>query len=317
MTDQRILARRFETERPRLLAIATKLLGSPADAADVVQDTWLRLDRTDASGIENLPAWLTTVVSRVSLDLLRTPRRTRERSWQVEPWSDEPVAVAADPAELIAQGDQVSVALLVLLERLSPSERIAFVLHDIFGQPFEEIATVLERSPDAARQLASRARRRVRGAEEPTRPSREQGRRIVEAWLSAARDGDLGALLSLLDEGAVLRAEYAARTESVDGAQAIAEQAVLSGRLAAHSVPILIGGRPGVAAVLRERVVSIMAFDIEGDQIVRLEVLADPSRLGALGVQAVIDGSGSAAGRTEDQVGDQSAAQVEDELEEK
>lgn len=306
MTDRRILARRFETERPRLLAIATKLLGSPADAADAVQDTWLRLDRVDAAGIENLAAWLTTVVSRVSLDLLRTPRRARERSWQVVPWSDEPVAVAADPAELIAQGDQVSVALLILLERLSPSERIAFVLHDIFGQPFEEIATVLERSPDAARQLASRARRRVRGAEEPTRPSREQGRRIVEAWLSAARDGDLEALLSLLDDGAVLHADYATRAELVEGAQAIAEQAVLSGRLAAHSVPILIGGRPGVAAVLRERVVSIMAFDVEGDQIVGLEVLADPHRLDALGVQEVVDGVRSAEGRAEDQVEDES-----------
>lgn len=289
MTDRRILARRFETERPRLLAIATKLLGSPADAADAVQDTWLRLDRSDVAGIENLAPWLTTVVSRVSLDQLRAPRRIRERSWQVEPWSDEPVAVAADPAELTAEADQVSMALLILLERLSPSERIAFVLHDIFGQPFEQIATVLERSPDAARQLASRARRRVRGAEEPTRPSRAQERRIVAAWLSAARSGDLGALLSLLDDGAVLHADYATSTEAIEGAQAIAEQAVLSSRLAAHSVPILIGGRPGVAAVLRERVVSIMAFEVEGDQIVRLEVLADPRRLDALGVQGVVD----------------------------
>ncbi|MCU1579813.1 MAG: sigma-70 family polymerase sigma factor [Rhodoglobus sp.] len=289
MTDPRILARRFETERPRLRAIATKLLGSADDAADAVQETWLRLQHSDADGIDNLGAWLTTVVSRVSLDLLRAPRRTRERSWQVEPWRDEPIAVSADPAELTAQSDQVSVALLILLETLSPAERIAFVLHDIFDQPFDEIAIVLDRSPDAARQLASRARRRVRDADEPPRPSRERGRRIVEAWLAAAQDGNIGALLALLDDGAVLHADYGTTTHFVEGARSIAEQAVLSGRLAAHSVPILIDGRPGVAAVMNARVVSIMSFDIEGDRIVELEVLADPKRLEALGVHEIIN----------------------------
>lgn len=292
MTDRRLLARRFETERPRLLAIATKLLGSTADADDAVQETWLRLDRAEAADIKNLDAWLTTVVSRISLDLLRAPRRTREHSWQVQPWVDEPVEDAPDPAEAIVQSDQVSIALLVLLERLSPSERIAFVLHDVFGQSFDEIATVLDRSPGAARQLASRARRRVRGAEEPARPNLQQGRRIVEAWLTAAQHGDLSALLSLLDDGAVLHADYGTTTQQVDGADAIAEQAVLSARLAAHSTPILVGGRPGVAAVMRGRVVSIMAFDIENGHIVGLEVLADPQRLEALGVQAIVEGAG-------------------------
>lgn len=292
MTDRRLLARRFETERPRLLAIATKLLGSTADADDAVQETWLRLDRAEAADIKNLDAWLTTVVSRISLDLLRAPRRTREHSWQVQTWVDEPVEDAPDPAEAIVQSDQVSIALLVLLERLSPSERIAFVLHDVFGQSFDEIATVLDRSPGAARQLASRARRRVRGAEEPARPNLQQGRRIVEAWLTAAQDGDLSALLSLLDDGAVLHADYGTTTQQVDGADAIAEQAVLSARLAAHSTPILVGGRPGVAAVMGGRVVSIMAFDIENGHIVGLEVLADPQRLEALGVQAIVEGAG-------------------------
>lgn len=292
MTDRRLLARRFETERPRLLAIATKLLGSTAEADDAVQETWLRLDRAEAADIKNLDAWLTTVVSRISLDLLRAPRRTREHSWQVQPWVDEPVEDAPDPAEAIVQSDQVSIALLVLLERLSPSERIAFVLHDVFGQSFDEIATVLDRSPGAARQLASRARRRVRGAEEPARPNLQQGRRIVEAWLTAAQHGDLSALLSLLDDGAVLHADYGTTTQQVDGADAIAEQAVLSARLAAHSTPILVGGRPGVAAVMRGRVVSIMAFDIENGHIVGLEVLADPQRLEALGVQAIVEGAG-------------------------
>ncbi|HWM16408.1 MAG TPA: sigma-70 family RNA polymerase sigma factor [Microbacterium sp.] len=288
MTDRRILARRFETERPRLLAIATKLLGSPADADDALQETWLRLDRSEDEKIANLSAWLTTVVARVSLDMLRAPRRTREHSWQVEPWRDEPIAAAADPAELIAQSDQVSVALLILLETLSPAERIAFVLHDIFDQPFDEIAAALDRTPDAVRQLASRARRRVRGAAEPARPSRERGRHIVKAWLEAAQEGNIGTLLSLLDDGAVLHADYGTTSQRVDGARAIAEQAVLSGRLAAHSTPILIGGKPGVAAVMGERVVSIMAFDIEDDHIVRLEVLADQERLDALGVHHVV-----------------------------
>lgn len=288
MTDRRILARRFETERPRLRAIATRLLGSAADADDAVQETWLRLERVDAASIDNLEAWLTTVVSRVSLDLLRAPRRSREHSWQVEPWRDEPVATDADPAELVAQSDRVNVALLVLLETLSPAERIAFVLHDVFGQSFDEIAEVLDRSPEAARQLASRARRRVRGAEEPARPDRERGRRIVTAWLAAAQDGNIGALLELLDDGAVLHADYGTSTQLVEGARSIAEQAVLSGRLAAHSTPILIGGRPGVAAVMSDRVVSIMAFDLEGDRIVGLEVLADPKRLESLGVDRIV-----------------------------
>ena len=288
MTDRRILARRFEAERPRLLAIAVRLLGSVSDAEDAVQETWLRLERIDASEIENLEAWLTTVVSRVSLDLLRAPRRTREHSWQVEPWRDEPVAVDADPADLTEQRDRVSVALLVVLDALSPAERIAFVLHDVFGRPFDEIASALDRSPEAVRQLASRARRRVRGAEEPPRPDRDRGRRIVDAWLAAATGGDLTALMSLLDDGAVLRADYGATTQTVEGARAIAEQAVLSGRLAAHSTPILIGGRPGVAATLQGRVVSIMAFDIVDDRIAGLHVLADPDRLHALGVDGIL-----------------------------
>ncbi|KRC59263.1 RNA polymerase subunit sigma [Agromyces sp. Root81] len=290
MTDRRMLARRFETERPRLRAIATQLLGSAADADDAVQETWLRLERVDAAGIDNLEAWLTTVVSRVSLDLLRAPRRKREHSWQVEPWRDEPVAVDADPAELTAQSDRISTALLVVLETLSPAERIALVLHDVFGQSFDEIAVALERSPEAARQLASRARRRVRGAEEPARPDRERGRRIVDAWLAAAQHGDIGALLDLLDDGAVLRADYGTSVQLVEGARRIAEQAVLSGRLAAHSTPILIDGRPGVAAVMHGRVVSIMSFELDGDRIVGLDVLADPSRLEATGVAGVVDG---------------------------
>jgi RNA polymerase sigma-70 factor (ECF subfamily) len=279
MTDQRILARRFENARPRLLAIANRLLSSGADAEDVVQETWLRLERADVDEIKNLDAWLTTVVSRVSLDLLRAPRRTRERSWQVERWRDEPVALTGDPAMEAERSDQVSVALLVVLETLSPAERVAFVLHDVFRCPFEEIAEVLDRSVDAVRQLASRARRRLQSAHDTVQPTPRHARELVGAWLVAAQHGDFTALLGLLDDGAVLRADYGARSQVIEGAQAITEQAVLSARLAAHSTPILIDRRPGVAAVLNGQVVSIMAFTIVDGRITRLDVLADATRL--------------------------------------
>ena len=284
MTNPGGLVSRFETQRPRLRAIAIQLLGSAADADDAVQETWLRLARRGDSDILNLDAWLTTVVSRVSLDMLRAPRRSRERSWEVEPWRDQPVAREPDPADVVAQDDRVAVALLVVLERLSPAERIAFVLHDVFGQPFDEIATILERSPDAARQLASRARRRVREAPEPERVDRRRSRKLVDAWLTATAGGDVNALLRLLDERAVLHADFGAHTQVVDGADQIAAQAVLSARLAAHSIPILIDGEPGVAAIIAGRVASIMSFGFEGERIVRLEVLADAPRLAELGV---------------------------------
>jgi RNA polymerase sigma-70 factor (ECF subfamily) len=284
MTDQRILARRFENARPRLLAIANRLLSSGADAEDVVQETWLRLERADVDEIKNLDAWLTTVVSRVSLDLLRAPRRTRERSWQVERWRDEPVALTGDPAVEAERSDQVSVALLVVLETLSPAERVAFVLHDVFNCPFEEIAEVLDRSVDAVRQLASRARRRLQSAHDTVQPTPRHARELVGAWLVEAQHGDFTALLGLLDDGAVLRADYGARSQVIEGAQAITEQAVLSARLAAHSTPILIDRRPGVAAVLNGQVVSIMAFTIVDGRITRLDVLADAARLQHLNV---------------------------------
>ena len=290
MTDPKILARRFETARPRLRAIARQILGSDADADDAVQETWLRLERVDTDDIRNIDAWLTTVISRVSLDMLRAPRRSRERSWQVEPWRDEPVATGSDPADVVADADRVNVALMVVLDTLAPSERIAFVLHDVFGQPFDEVAAVLEKSPDAARQLASRARRRLRDApvSRSERPATRQSRRMVEAWLAAAQGGDLAALLALLDDRAVLHADYGTATRTIEGARDIVAQAALAARLAAHSTPVLIGGLPGVAAVLEGRVVSLMAFDVDEDRIIGLHVLADPERLAGLGVERVL-----------------------------
>lgn len=292
MTDAAGLAARFETARPRLTAIATRLLSSAADAEDAVQETWMRLSRSDTSGIENVDAWLTTVVSRVCLDLLRSPRRTRERSWQVMPWTDEPVSDVGDPVAEAEQGDRVATALLLVLDALSPAERIAFVLHDVFGRPFDEVAEALGRSPQAARQLASRARRRLHGSDSPGSgaslrdPRRE--RALVEAWLSAAREGDLRRLLALLDDGVVLDADYGTAQQHLVGPSEIAAQAVLAGRLALHSTPVRLGGRPGVAAVLSGRVVSVMAFEFEDDRIVRLDILADPVRLAELGVAALL-----------------------------
>lgn len=288
MTDRKFLARRFETARPRLTAIARQLLGSTADAEDAVQETWLRLERIDADKLDNLDAWLTTVVSRVSLDMLRAPRRSREHSWQVEPWRDEPVAIGADPADAVAHADRVNVALMVVLDTLTPAERIAFVLHDVFGQPFDEVAEVIQKSPAATRQLASRARRRLRDAPEPERQPARGERTIVEAWLLAAQSGDLRALLELLDDDAVLHADYGETEQTIAGARDIAAQAVLSARLAAHSTPILIDGMPGVAAVLNDDVVSIMAFEINDQRITGLRVLADPRRLAELGVERVL-----------------------------
>lgn len=278
MNDEE-LAERFEAARPRLRAIATRMLGSSADADDAVQETWLRLARSDADAIDNLDAWCTTVVSRISLDLLRAPRSTREQSWNIEPWRDEPVDMAPDLADLVDRSDRVNVALLVVLDALTPAERIAFVLHDVFGQPFDEVARAVDRSPDAARQLASRARRRLREASVPDRADRRRGRALVEAWLTAAQEGDLAALLGLLHDEATLHADYGTSTQTLHGSAEIGAQAVLAARLAAHSTPVLIDGRPGVAASFGDRIVSLMAFEIEDGRIIGLQVLADPERL--------------------------------------
>ncbi|MFK3677004.1 sigma-70 family RNA polymerase sigma factor [Microbacterium sp. NPDC090218] len=280
--DDEERTQRFEEARPRLRAIATRMLGSSADADDAVQETWLRLARTDAAGIENFDAWCTTVVSRISLDLLRAPRSTLERSWNVEPWRDEPVDPAPDLADLVDRSDRVNVALLVVLDALSPTERIAFVLHDVFGQPFDEVARALDKTPDAARQLASRARRRLRQTSVPERADRRRGRALVDAWLTAAQEGDLAALLGLLHEDATLHADYGTSTQTLLGAEEIGAQAVLAARLAAHSTPVLIDGRPGVAATFGDRLVSLMSFEIEDGRIVALHVLADPARLGGI-----------------------------------
>lgn len=292
--DRRTLGRRFETARPRLVALASRLLGTSAEADDVVQEAWLRLERVDVAQIDNLDAWLTTVVSRLCLDVLGSARRTRERWWQVQPWADEPVDPAPSPLDEAERGEAVSAALSLVLDTLSPAERIAFVLHDVFGRSFDDVAHALGRTPTAARQLASRARRRIRDAdaERPRRDARE--REVVQAWLRAAEHGDLDRLLELLDDDAVLVADYGTAAGSpggpgdrsgleLRGRDEIAGQAVLSARLAAGSELVRVDGRPGVVARVAGRVVSIMVFELQFDgdaaRIRELRVLADPARL--------------------------------------
>lgn len=282
MSERRELARLFEEARPRLSATASRLLGSPAEAEDAVQEAWLRLARTDPSDIDSLDAWLSTVVSRICLDMLGSSRWRRERAWQVAPWPVDPVSTAPDPLDLAERGEAVTQALLAVLDTLTPAERVAFVLHDIFGRSFDEVGAALGRSPVASRQLASRGRRRLReqASDAPRRRSRE--RRIVNAWLKATEEGDLSTLLSLLAEDAVLVADYGSTTAELQGRDEIAGQARLAGRLASGSVPARIGGRPGVVARVSGRVVSIMAFTMEDEVITRLHVLADPARLSKL-----------------------------------
>ena len=283
--DPDLLAAEFESRRPRLRAIATRLLGSTAEADDVLQEAWLRLALADT--VENLDAWLTTVVSRLSLDVLRSARVSKIDPWAVDTW-EERAAPDPDPAAVAAANEQVAVALVTVLDLLSPAERLAFVLHDVFGQSFDEVAEAIGRTPAAARQLASRARRRVRGSDTPARATGARGRAVVDAWLQAVQEGDLTHLLALLDENAVLRADYGTSAVRLEGAAEIAASATMAARLASHSVPVLLGGRPGVAAVLQGRVVSLMAFEIVDGRIVGLDVLADPERLALLDLDTIV-----------------------------
>jgi RNA polymerase sigma factor (sigma-70 family) len=274
-------AREFETHRPHLRAVAYRMLGTFAEADDAVQEAWLRLHRTE--GVDNLGAWLTTVVGRIALDMLRSRTARRE-----EPLADrlpDPVITdleAGDPERAAVLADSVSLALLVVLQTLSPAERLAFVLHDLFAVPFEEIARVLDRSPAAAKQLASRARRRVRGqAPEPdTDPVRQ--RAVVDAFLAASRGGDLDGLLAVLDPEVTLRVDQGAGLRIVQGAAAVAGQALTFTRLAAFARPARVNGSVGVVTVVDGRPVSVMAVTVRDGRITGLDIIADPDRLAGL-----------------------------------
>jgi RNA polymerase sigma-70 factor (ECF subfamily) len=287
MEEREWLADRFEEHRPRLRAVAYRMLGSLSEADDAVQETWLRLNRSDAGEIENLGGWLTTVVGRVSLNMLRSRRSRREEPLDVrvpEPIVDRADGTAPEHEALLA--DSVGLALLVVLETLSPPERLAFVLHDVFAVPFDEIAPILDRSPEAARQLASRARRRVRAEHTAPDADLDTQREVVEAFLAAARDGDFDALVAVLDPDVVLRADGGAvaaeLSEVVRGASAVARQALEYSQLGIVVRPALVNGALGTVAFLDGRPFAVRGFTIKGQRIVAMDILADPERLGRL-----------------------------------
>jgi RNA polymerase sigma factor (sigma-70 family) len=291
MDERDWLANRFEEHRPRLRAVAYRMLGSPSEAEDAVQEAWLRLDRSSSGGIENLGGWLTTVVGRVCLNMLRS-RGSRREQFLSEPLGEtsgarmpDPIVDredGIDPEHQALLADGIGLAMLVVLETLSPAERIAFVLHDTFGVPFEEIAPIVGRSPAAARQLASRARRRVRGT--ATVPAADPSRQweVVDAFLAASRDGDLGALLAVLDPDVVLRADPGAAgvSREVRGAHAVAEQARAFSRLGRFSRRALVNGVAGIVSrAPGGPTFSVMGFTVARGKITEIDILADPERL--------------------------------------
>jgi RNA polymerase sigma-70 factor (ECF subfamily) len=275
------MAERFEAHRTRLRAVAYRMLGSLSEADDAVQEAWLRFSRTDTSDVDNLGGWLTTVVSRVALNMLRTRRTRREEPLGVEPIVD-PVD-APDPEHEALLADSVGLALLVVLETLNPPERLAFVLHDLFGVPFEEIAPIVERSPEAARQLASRARRRIRGENAIPDADRGTHRAVVDAFLAASREGDFDALLALLDPDVVLRADMgAAGVRMVRGAEAVAANARTYSELGLVARPVLVNGALGALSARDGKPFSLGSLTVRGGRIVAIDIIADPEKLAAL-----------------------------------
>ena len=296
MQQSNQLAERFEENRARLHALAFRMLGSPSEAEDAVQEAWLRLSRSDAATIENLSGWLTTVVGRVCLDLLRSRTSRREEPLDAP---DAPGVAIADhedgPEQAALLGDAVGMAMLVVLDRLAPAERVAFVLHDVFGVSFEEIAPIVDRSPTATRQLASRARRRVRGADPNGRSDRERQRAVVEAFLAAAKEGNFGALLRLLDPAVVLRADRvavaAAQANAARGAPALAAEKRGAETVASVFVggiqvaqPALIDGAAGAVWAMNGKPRAAFRFTIVGDRVTAIELVADPKTIRALDI---------------------------------
>ncbi|MHA6621475.1 sigma-70 family RNA polymerase sigma factor [Pseudonocardia sp. DLS-67] len=289
------LAERFEEHRTHLKAVAYRMLGSRAEADDAVQEAWLRVTRGDTSGVDNLGGWLTTIVARICLNVLRSRNQRREESLDahvpdlvVAPAGQ---AAAPDPEHQAVLADSVGLALLVVLETLSPAERLAFVLHDMFSMPFDEIAPVIDRSETATRQLASRARRRVRGAQ--PEPDADPGaqRAVVDAFLAAARGGDLETLVSVLAPDVVVRIDSGTlRPRTVlQGREAVAQGAMAFTRVAELTRPVLVNGAPGAAAFRAGRLVSVAAFTVSEGKVSALDILSDPERLAGID-PAVLEG---------------------------
>ncbi|MGY0063125.1 sigma-70 family RNA polymerase sigma factor [Streptomyces sp. LZ34] len=296
MSEKEILAQRFEEHRSHLRAVAYRMLGSLNEADDAVQETWLKLSRSDVSEVRNLGGWLTTVAGRVCLDMLRSRGSRRE-----EPLHDQegglirlpdPVVSGpggADPEQEMLVADSVGIALMIVLQTLSPAERLAFVLHDLFAVPFDEIAPILGRTSASIRQLASRARRRVDGAAPAADTDLARRREVVDAFLTASRGGDFDALLAVLDPDVVARSDGGTLRPSLlrRGAADVASQAITFARFAEAGHPALVNGSPGVVAVAEGRVVSVMAFTIRGGRITALDILTDPERLARIDVSVL------------------------------
>ncbi|MGH3424575.1 MAG: RNA polymerase sigma factor SigJ [Nocardioidaceae bacterium] len=293
MDERERLTEQFEEHRPRLRAVAYRMLGSVSEADDAVQDAWMRLDRADTDSVQNLGGWLTTVVARECLNLLRSRRRRHEESLGVH--VPDPIIGhqdGVDPEHEALLADSVGLALMVVLGTLTPAERLAFVLHDLFAVPFEEIATVVERSPAATRQLASRARRRVREQGPAPDPDLTGQREVIDAFFAASRDGDFDALVAVLDPDIVLRSDGGLARPQMNmllrGAQAVAQQAFTSGRLSPFVRPALVNGAAGVVVAPQGRPQFVMAFTVVHARVVAIDVLADPERLRRLDL-AVLD----------------------------
>nr|WP_091106723.1 RNA polymerase sigma factor SigJ [Micromonospora citrea] len=288
VTPQDVLAGQFQRHRAHLKTVAYRMLGSLSEAEDAVQEAWLRLARSDSGDIDNLGGWLTTVVGRVCLDMLRARKSRREEP--LEERLPDPLisrAGAADPEQEVLLADSVGLALLVVLESLTPAERLAFVLHDMFGLPFEQIAPIVDRTPVAAKKLASRARQRVRGATPSPDPDLSGQRRVVDAFLAAARGGDFDALLAILDPDVVLRADGGVLTggmKVIRGAAAVAGQAATFQRMATSATthPALVNGLAGLVNTIDDQLISVMNFTISDSRIVTIDILSDPDRLARL-----------------------------------
>jgi RNA polymerase sigma-70 factor (ECF subfamily) len=290
VNEREYLAERFEEHRTRLRAVAYRMLGSLSEVDDAVQEAWLRLSRADAAGIENLGGWLTTVVARVCLDMLRSRQSRREEP--ITPETPEPAPSERsewrDPEHEALLADSVGLALLVVLDKLPPAERLAFVLHDMFGMPFDEIAPIVDRTAEAARQLASRARRRVRGGGAPHADLGRQ-REVVDAFIAALRAGDFERLLTVLDPDLVVRADMAAGAPTeIRGAAAWAKGAVAYGHLARLTRPALVNGSIGVVVAPRGKLVRALRFTIVDDKIAAIEIIGNPARLEELEI-AIVD----------------------------
>jgi RNA polymerase sigma-70 factor (ECF subfamily) len=285
MTDGDVIVNAFEEQRPHLRAVAYRMLGSTGEADDAVQEAWLRLSRSDATEIENLGGWLTTVVARICLNMLRSRNSRRELPLDIhvpDPIVD-PID-GTDPEHEAILADSVGIAMLMVLETLNPAERLAFVLHDMFGVPFEEIAPIVDRTPDAARQLASRGRRRLRAADPVAEPDFEEQREVVEAFVAAAREGDFDRLVNVLHPDVVLRADFGPDRDATEvrGAEAVIAQARTFAEMGARGHIVRVNGGVGTVAFLDGELLSVGAMRVRQGRIVEVDFLSDPARLANL-----------------------------------